>query len=904
MRKMNRKRVVAIFLCTVLMLSNSIYVFADSSEAGYSISTTSSGDAENLLPKRMTSQEELQSMNAVSAGDAMPDGSVSSGDVHGLKYQVVDGGDNEIAGTLVVNSTVTDHGDEDANTFQLILEAWVTGSVVETYERAAVGEEAVKVDSATATSSLLDGTTVLKNQISKYFDYYCVCEGEEHTCIEVYTSVWDGNRFLDEVKVYPTEDENVGQSSFEVSINEKSLELSGFEYSKHPVVNGDSTGNGQKLIVKLSVETEVGFWGGNAVPLNEQVTAVYHDGQLQETFPVQTANIPMAVDITAKDKTIYYGGSVSGLDLIDSICAGYETVGTEGGKVTVNADGTCSPVQEWMDDYAVMHWDVRVDQQAVSVSNRATGRYDLTANLVPAIQADSASMAAGAVIGPEGTGKSDDGFVYVMVPVVSFRNTTIYRGYIPDDNYFGTYNQVSVEWQEMNGFMAESVVDEDPYTYPTPEGTMPELFFTYIPENNDFSADTRVKVEVSSNIDNPAESLYISDVIVFGNLYSLLAEDDSSYAFTINVEYKPAFEMPETGGPGTLWYTLVGMILMAGAVVMIYKKNRKAAGGCALILAMVIAFSVVAVPVVYAAVGVKTDRKCTIQVDLRNSGFSELTGSEALPIEVELYKVADIDISGDYTPTSDYSTLDFSAIDSETTREMWEILADNAVEIIKESNIVPSKTEINEYGEVIMADLATGLYLVNVEQVMSDNYIYEFTPFLVSLPNNYYYSTGDDTWIYDLTGENAISLKAARVDRYGDIVINKVLDTYNATIGGAAFVFQIEGVKTDVDTQKAEVVYSDVVSMTFDGTGKDSLVIRGIPAGTEVTVTEVYSGASYQVTTDPVQTQRIVANDIISYDFENTYDGRLNGGCGIVNAFTYDSESERWIPSQTEDSTP
>ncbi len=891
MRKMNRKCVLAVFLCAILILCNSVYVFADgSSEQSHPGSTVSSGD---VIPG-----------GSVSSGDVIPDKSVSSGDAHDLKYQVVDGGDNEIAGTLVVNSTVTDHGDEDANTFQLILEAWVTGSVVETYERATVEEEPVMVDSAVKTSSLLDGTTVLKNQISKYFDYYCGCEGEEHTCIEVFTSGWDGSGFQEVVKVYPAEGENTEQISVQINEDEKTLELSGFEYNRHPVVNGDSTGNGQKLIVKLSVETEVGFWGGNAVPLNEQVTAIYHDGQLQESFLVQTANVPMTVDIAAKDKTVYYGGSISGLDLIDSISAGYETAGTEEGKVTVNADGTCSPVQEWMDDYAVMHWDVRMDQQAVSVSNRATGRYELAANLVPAVEADSASMGAGAVIGPEGAAKSDEGFVYVMVPVVSFRNTTIYRGYIPDDNYFGTYNQVSVEWQEMNGFVAESAVDEDPYTHPMPEGNMPELYFTYIPENYDFSADTRVKVVVTSNIDNPAESLYISDAVVFGSLYSLLAEEDSNYAFTIGVEYKPAFEMPETGGPGTFGYTLMGMILMAGAALVLYKKKRNAGRGCALILAVVIAISVVTVPAVYAAVGVKTDRKCTVQVDLRNSGFSELTGSEALPIEVELYKVADIDISGDYTPTSDYSTLDFSIIDSETTREMWEILADNAVKIIKESNIEPSRTGINEYGEVTMDDLATGLYLVNVEPVMSDNYIYEFTPFLVSLPNNYYYSTGDDTWIYDLTGEHAISLKTARKERYGDIVINKILDTYNATIGGAAFVFQIEGVKTDADTQKAEVVYSDVVSMTFDGTGKDSLVIRRIPAGTEVTVTEVYSGASYQVTTDPVQTQRIVADDIVSYEFENTYDGRLNGGCGIVNAFTYDSESEGWIPSQTEDSTP
>ena len=158
--------------------------------------------------------------------------------------------------------------------------------------------------------------------------------------------------------------------------------------------------------------------------------------------------------------------------------------------------------------------------------------------------------------------------------------------------------------------------------------------------------------------------------------------------------------------------------------------------------------------------------------------------------------------------------------------------------------------------------------------------------------------------VYELVGEKAINLKVEKLDRYGDLVINKVLDAYNATLGGATFVFQVEATKVDVDTEEAIVVYSNVVSMTFDGTGKDSIVIRDIPAGAEVTVTEVYSGASYKVTTDAVQTGQILAEDIISFDFENTYDGGLNGGSGIVNRFTYDSEAESWIPSQSEDSTP
>ena len=77
-----------------------------------------------------------------------------------------------------------------------------------------------------------------------------------------------------------------------------------------------------------------------------------------------------------------------------------------------------------------------------------------------------------------------------------------------------------------------------------------------------------------------------------------------------------------------------------------------------------------------------------------------------------------------------------------------------------------------------------------------------------------------------------------------------------------------------------------------------------VPAGSEVTVTEIYSGASYKVTTEAMQKVEIVGGESVITNVENTYDERLNGCSGIVNSFLYDSESDEWIPSQAEDSTP
>ncbi len=338
-----------------------------------------------------------------------------------------------------------------------------------------------------------------------------------------------------------------------------------------------------------------------------------------------------------------------------------------------------------------------------------------------------------------------------------------------------------------------------------------------------------------------------------------------------------------------------------------FKKKLKQ--GCALGMALTLTFSGFVLSKVYAANAVKTNEKCMIQINLKNSNFKELTGLEALPIEVSLYKVADIDIAGNYTALAQYETLDFSLIDENATQKEWNTLADVVKEEITKDEITADVTKKTENGEVFMDELATGLYLIDVEQAVSDEYIYDFTPFLISLPNNYYFSTKEDVWVYELIGEKAVSLKAKRTERLGDLEINKVLDTYNASIGGATFVFQIEATKTDVDLEstdldKTKVVYSDVVSMTFDGTGQDSIVIEDLPAGADVVVTEIYSGASYKITTEAEKHIKVVAEEVTAVDFENIYDGRLNGGNGVVNSFLYDSENKEWVPTAAEDSTP
>ena len=110
--------------------------------------------------------------------------------------------------------------------------------------------------------------------------------------------------------------------------------------------------------------------------------------------------------------------------------------------------------------------------------------------------------------------------------------------------------------------------------------------------------------------------------------------------------------------------------------------------------------------------------------------------------------------------------------------------------------------------------------------------------------------------------------------------IKKTLNTFNSTLGGATCVFRIEA-------EKDGIIYSDVKSIVFDAAGTKSIVIaEKIPAGAVVTVTEVYSGSSYEITSAPEQTVTIIADKMETVEFTNDYNDRLNGGTSVVNHFT------------------
>ena len=317
--------------------------------------------------------------------------------------------------------------------------------------------------------------------------------------------------------------------------------------------------------------------------------------------------------------------------------------------------------------------------------------------------------------------------------------------------------------------------------------------------------------------------------------------------------------------------------------------NKRLKQGTTFLLALALAFPLLTLPGARAANAIETDRKCSVAFNVSGED-NELT-ADVTDITVNLYKVADVDVSGNYTATKDFTGLNVSSVsadDKDAAASEWADRAKEAQKMLKES-VEPTATVTLAAGTGSLADLATGLYLVDTPEVVTTNYTYTFTPYLVSLPTNNYYSSGNDDWIYDLTDTNAIGLKPEEHARYGDLVIHKTLANHNATTGKkATFVFQIEikPLKGKTETR--------IESLDFDAAGDSSVTITKIPAGAKVKVTEVYSGASYKLTSANDQTATIVATDRgakvepASVSFTNDIEDNMNGGYGVRNNFKLD----------------
>ena len=298
----------------------------------------------------------------------------------------------------------------------------------------------------------------------------------------------------------------------------------------------------------------------------------------------------------------------------------------------------------------------------------------------------------------------------------------------------------------------------------------------------------------------------------------------------------------------------------------------------------------------WAADPIDLTKTCSLTIEVE-SGSQFEADLDQMTIPVDLYKVADVDVSGSYTELTGFEGIGLDGVSDATTADEWLTMAETAAGKLTDAS-APTESIQLVNGSAVADALEAGMYLVvPAETYNADySYLYQFTPYLTALPGNDYYNSGNDAWDYD----PVIGLKAEREEQYGGLTINKNLLNFNSLTQGGYFVFQIEG-------EKDGVKYSNVTSVNMSEAGTGSAYVDGIPVGMTVTVTEVYSGGSYEPVGSTTATATIVADQTVeaggsgaAVTFENDYNDKLIPGTGVLNQFTAPEGEGDWTWEQVD----
>lgn len=421
----------------------------------------------------------------------------------------------------------------------------------------------------------LGADTVLRDVISDYFD---LPDNITTADIKVYTADYLGNgAFAGKENRKPFADAQISFAESMQDGRKDTINVTGFDYAANFVgLNDEGNPRGKKLILEIPIVVRNGFWGGNNVPTNETGTAIYKDDNMMKPFPMPEANVPINPSIEVHDKTIYYGSQVTSKELVTEITAG-------GAQVEINDDGTLTPQEDWMDDYATLTWTAGSTTAKSPIDNTNCAQYTYSVDQKPkydgsANQSQNPSNIVGTPVTVAGVTVSDTSQIHVLVPVLTYQDSEIHLGDTPDADYFEETNHVpGVTWVDIEDYATVRQADEEE----------PKLYFSYQPSGDFLTSAVPVDVTVTRDI--PDGKLDMTDVTRFlWNPCSIDLHDKELHDIesphlgeTIHPEFwihvRSGYELPNTGGAGTTLYTAGGLALIFGAAILLYtqKKRRK-----------------------------------------------------------------------------------------------------------------------------------------------------------------------------------------------------------------------------------------------------------------------------------------------------------------------------------------
>jgi len=261
-------------------------------------------------------------------------------------------------------------------------------------------------------------------------------------------------------------------------------------------------------------------------------------------------------------------------------------------------------------------------------------------------------------------------------------------------------------------------------------------------------------------------------------------------------------------------------------------------------------------------------------------------------LNVDLFKLGTISFDQNkYSITFDEAfkslesikNVDFNEIDLTNLDDAAKMLAitNEITGTILNSDIEPAYSKsVNNEGILVVSNTVYIAFPHNIG-VTKDDYIKKSTDYysVASFDGNDFRFTPN--LIFVVEEDLPVTLKATAL---ANLEIEKELESYAGS--PVTFVFEIKD-----ESQNSKVI--DYASLSFDNYGKKTAVVKNIPVGHKITVTEVYTGASYKVENGSVTIDSIVSKGKNGVSFKNNNDSDITKGNGADNRFEY-QETNEW----------
>lgn len=352
----------------------------------------------------------------------------------------------------------------------------------------------------------LDEKTILLDAISRYFTLpeelikSIGTNGKPSAetlakYIKVYTADYNGTSFETEVAF---DDANV-----EISKGDDGryslIRVTNFDYSENFVSeNGRGDNNafhGKKLIVKIAINSESDFLGGNNVDTNGTASGIYDsDGNKIAVFPVPEANVQIKQDDSAAESNVYLGGYYS--QTITSEQIKDNTQITIGG-VTLDLSKDNYGLEDWQMEYVTIEVTITGEDGKPFTSKELTADMEYTVIVTIKPKEAAKDTSAGTPNDMDGEDSDLNNTIHVFKPELTFVDSEVWYGGVAPTTYSSNLNQE--RW--INGDKAST--DNGV----TMLGNKPTLELSYTPEtdkieNGKIATKQDIAVDVAVKIGN------------------------------------------------------------------------------------------------------------------------------------------------------------------------------------------------------------------------------------------------------------------------------------------------------------------------------------------------------------------------------------------------------------------